>query len=394
MPDFASQVVAEESGPASSADVSASPISLDQLPKRVQVNFDDSQVWGEPSYWETIKDSIPSEDAIRRLTVKVDDMLKASEPKFLAFDEFKESCNDKFIQIAKDQVQRPIWFIGDLHGDWLGLQSALHYIDHLDRQERNEGSIITFLGDLFDRGSGEDGAKVLFRVLSLIEERPNQIGFIVGNHDEGLDPADDDKFTSSVDPSEFADWLNSRSKESPWIGLAKVAIKFFECAPRALLLPDGLLVAHGGVPHTDWPIQSKDDFANPKILEDFVWTRLHENAKTRKPNRTTRGCSLGICDFDLFCETASKVLQRPIRGMLRGHDHYAERYRFFEKYQKHPVLTINTICYRQNGELLGPLARPVVIAKWDCGKMPSVHILTIPPALIERFYGSQNSESA
>src|SRR5262245_25084282 len=133
MSGFASQVVAEESGPASSgfSDVSASPISLDQPPKRVQVNFDDSQVWGEPSYWETIKDSIPSEDAIRRLKVKVDDMLKASEPKFLAFDEFKESCNDKFIQIAKDQVQRPIWFIGDLHGDWLGLQSALYYIDHL-----------------------------------------------------------------------------------------------------------------------------------------------------------------------------------------------------------------------------------------------------------------------
>jgi len=133
-------------------------------------------------------------------------------------------------------------------------------------------------------------------------------------------------------------------------------------------------------------IHSFADLNQKPVLEDFVWTRLHDSAKRRIPNRTTRGCSLGIHDFDAFCVGIGGILNRPIRGMVRGHDHLEARYQFFEKYRDHPVLTINTICYRQRGEFSGEFHRPAIVAEYKKGSMPMVHRIEVPADLIKRVY--------
>jgi hypothetical protein len=347
------------------------------------------------SFWKDIRERLRTDftdDAIRGLASEIDAKLATSQ--LLAFDNFRKSADEKFIRIDKAAEFPAIWFVGDLHGDWLALESVVHCIGQLDREGKGGPSIIVFLGDLFDRG--KHSAQVLFRVLSFVNAEPGRIGFIVGNHDEGLTKGDDGKFTSSVQPSEFSDWLNEQSERSPWRELAEVTIRFFAYAPRVLLLPDGLLVAHGGVPHTDRQdrIQTQEDLNGREILEDFVWTRLHETAKRRIPNRTTRGCSLGINDFNLFCEKVGRILDRPIRGMLRGHDHLEEGFRFFDKYETNPVLTINTMCCRHPGEIGGPIERPAVFSKWHKGTMPVVHILNLPGDLVADVYGSKSSVAA
>jgi hypothetical protein len=74
--------------------------------------------------------------------------------------------------------------------------------------------------------------------------------------------------------------------------------------------------------------------------------------------------------------------------MIRGHDHLEARYAYFENYRSNPVLTINTMCYRQEGEMFGEFHRAAIVAKWESHQLlPVVHKIHIPPAVINRVYG-------
>ena len=357
-------------------------------PTPKHVTWNENEIWGPNlSFWREVEASLrkpPSAAEVKSLAL---DLTAAMEqPGLLFFDDFREQPDHKFIAVPESESLPDIWFLGDLHGDLLGLLTALRYVATKTGEKRH---VIAFLGDLFDRGKYQQD--VLFEVLRLVVRERGRYAFIVGNHDEGLRQEKDGSFTSSVQPCEFVKWLNDEPQDSPWRELAKAAIAFFAYAPCAVLLPDGLLMAHGGVPHVDRQksIHSLADLNQKLIIEDFVWTRLHDSAKHRIPNRTTRGCSLGINDFDAFCVRISSVLHRPMRGMIRGHDHLAARYAFFAKYRAHPVLTINTICYRQDAEILGDFHRPAVVAEWKYGEMPTVHAIQLPSELIDSAYGSK-----
>ena len=294
---------------------------------------------------------------------------------------------DKFVVAGPVPDNVDVWFIGDIHCDLLALEGILAYIKETSGHTGRDAWIV-FLGDLFDDGDGGDGDLVVRRVVEEMLARPGKVAVIAGNHDESLRFDDvEKKFISTVTPAEFCEWLNAENRRSRLLVGATI-IKLIELSPRAILLDDGLLIAHGGVPHSDLQQSFANDpnFLNDdKCLQDFVWTRAHDTAKRRIPNRSSKGCSFGIEDFDGFCDSASRLLGKPIRRMVRGHDHVEERYKVHEHYKKHPLLTINAMSYRKR-DMFGPYVRVPCVARWIRDELPQVHRLTIPEEIVKDIY--------
>jgi hypothetical protein len=98
-----------------------------------------------------------------------------------------------------------------------------------------------------------------------------------------------------VAPSDFSDFLNANLAHE-WIERAgKLAVRLFAQAPRALFLPDGLLVAHGGFPLTDLHprLAETGNWNDPACLADFVWTRAHPTRAGSSPTASRAAASSG-----------------------------------------------------------------------------------------------------
>ena len=311
-------------------------------------------------------------------------LLSGDKPPGMVFDKCRTSWRNRAVVVSRDELpdDSNLWFLGDLHGDLLTLECALSYIQDFVHARPWK---LVLLGDLFDRGG--NGYEVLLRVFDLIVKKPSQIALLTGNHDEALDGSGT-MFTSTVSPSDFTDWLNQHA-DDPWKRQAgELAIEYFKNAPRAFFLPDGLLLAHGGVPHSGrWnDIKRRDDFDEPPCLQDFVWNRAHERARTRIPSDVSRGCEFGYEDFTNFCKLATKVIGQPVERMVRGHDHVEERFLRYAKYVDNPILTINGMSRRLTDEMFGPYVRVPCVARWVSGQLPEVHRLKIPPEMIREVY--------
>ncbi len=334
--------------------------------------------------WDAVRAAVASPIAgerAERIIGRMEERLAGGGPIGLAFEEYAAGPGDLAIRVGEDWPVGEVWFVGDLHGDLLALETALQ---HIDRSGGGADARIVFLGDLFDDGG--HAAEVVLRVFELLLDGPMRVTVLAGNHDEAL-VFKDGRFQSTVLPSDFTDWLNA-SPGHPWAErLGRLVARFFARAPRALFFPDGLLAAHAGVPHTDLhaDLAEKGDWNDPRVLQDFVWLRAHPRARKRIPNRTTRGSEFGREDFAAFCEVAARA-GRPVGRMIRGHDHVEERFAVYPGWEAHPALTINTLSHRLPREVFGPYERVPVIARWVRGELPEVRRLFIPPELLREVY--------
>jgi hypothetical protein len=300
----------------------------------------------------------------------------------LLFDTDRANPGDRVIQVKDLNPERPLWIIGDLHGDLLALEASLAAI--AAATPANDAPRIVFLGDLFDDEGC--GLELLLRVFELMLEAPDRICLLLGNHDEALS-YDGSRFASSVSPGDFAEFLNANLAHE-WIGRAgKLAVRLFAQAPRALFLPDGLLIAHAGFPLSDLHQRLLEtcDWNDPACLTDFVWARAHPKARRKMPNRFTRGSQFGYEDFAAFCQLSAK-LDRPVTHMVRGHDHVDERFVIYPAYKDHPVLTTVALSRRLPRESFGPKERVPTLARFIEGSLPQVHRLHIPAEVIRSVY--------
>ena len=336
--------------------------------------------------WEAIRAAVAnpiSGDRAESIISRMEERLADGGPVGLAFEEFASSQDDQAIQVGEEWPLGDVWVVGDLHGDLLALEAAHQ---HVERGGGATGARIVFLGDLFDDGA--HAAEVVLRVFELVLDGPMRATVVAGNHDEAL-ARKGGRFQSTVLPSDFTDWLNAQSEAGhPWAErLGRAVIRFFRRAPRALFFPDGLLVAHGGIPHTDLHpvLEAEGNWNDPRVLQDFVWLRAHPRARKRIPNRTTRGSEFGREDFAAFCDVATRM-GRPVSRMLRGHDHVEERFAVFPRWSEHPALTINTLSHKLPREVFGPYERVPVIARWVRGRLPEVRRLFVPPELLREIY--------
>lgn len=301
----------------------------------------------------------------------------------LLFDGDREHERDRAIRVSALDETSPLWIVGDLHGDLLALEAAL-----LQMREHAPPSgaspRILFLGDFVD----DEGLalELLLRIFELIVEAPERVCVIAGNHDEALS-FDGARFSSSVSPSDFADFLNAHLDDEWITRTGKLAIRLTAHVPRALFFPDGLLVAHGGFPLNDLhaALEATGDWNDPACLSDFVWVRAHAKARKKMPNRFSRGSQFGYEDFADFCALSAR-LGRPITHMARGHDHVEERYAIYPAYRAHPVLTTVALSRRLPREQFGTYERAPTMALVVAGCLPQVYQLFPPPELIQTVF--------
>lgn len=308
----------------------------------------------------------------------------------MMFDGDRAYDGDRAIRVQRLDERAQLWFIGDLHGDLLALEAALALV----RSAREDAAPVrlVFLGDLFDDGGY--GLEVLLRFFELLLDDPASVCLVAGNHDEALG-YNGAHFTATVSPSDFADFLNANLSNEWIVRAGKLAVRLVGAAPRALFFPDGLLVAHGGFPlvdrHAD--LLAHGNWNDPRGLTDFVWSRIHPKARTKMPNRASRGSQFGHEDFGAFCRVAT-ALGRPVTHMIRGHDHVDERWAIFPAYAEHPVLTTVALSRQLAREPYGPYERVPTIARWVSGALPQVHRLLVPPALVRELYPESDSSES
>lgn len=302
---------------------------------------------------------------------------------------------DRAIHVAALAPDTPLWFVGDLHGDLLALEAALA----LAHAEAGAGPApaFVFLGDLFDDGGY--GLEILLRVFELAAGDPARVCVLAGNHDEALG-WDGARLTSFVSPSDFAERLDADlAADAPGAGdaarAARLAVRFFARAPRALFFPDGLLVTHAGVPLVDLhaQLEATGDWNDPRVLTDFAWTRAHPKARRKLPNRASRGSQFGYEDFADFCALATR-LGRPVTHLVRGHDHVEERWAVYPAWTAHPILTTVALSRRLPRELFGPYVRVPTVARWVHGALPQVYRLHLPEADVRALYPEPQEDAA
>ncbi|HZF67480.1 MAG TPA: metallophosphoesterase [Gemmatirosa sp.] len=307
----------------------------------------------------------------------------------LLFDADRADAADRTIRVRTLDPGTPLWFVGDLHGDLLALEAAVALAHATDADPARPPHLV-FLGDLFDDGAY--GLEVLLRVLELAVASPATTCVVVGNHDEAL-AHDGTRFTASVSPSDFADRLNAAPDDAWAVRAGALAVRVFARAPRALFLPDGLLVAHGGFPLVDLhaELEAQGDWNDPRVLGDFVWTRAHPKARRKLPNRASRGSQFGHEDFADFCALATRM-GRPVTHMVRGHDHVDDRWAVYPAYAAHPVLTTVALSRRLEREAFGPYVRVPTLARWVPGAVPQVHRLHLPERDVLALYPESTTD--
>lgn len=296
----------------------------------------------------------------------------------------RASCEKTlFLATVSQDLSRPVWFIGDLHGDLTALKALTDFARTQDKRDNIAAPTrLFFLGDFTDDApfSAEVAAWVMQQCgigLQPVQEghgSQSQAAFevmaVAGNHDDGLRFIEDDvggKFVSTVSPSTFADELNERMKcinGGAWKAFGLAAIDFFKVLPRMVMLDKIIMVAHGGVPHSDVSLAKREDLDSPDALSDFVWNRLHETAPKKFPNRESRGSQLGVKDFDGFI---AKLADPAVVGFapkvfIRGHDHHDGNFKRYESYKGCSVVTLNA--FTVNRGSYGQKYRDLALLRW------------------------------
>jgi hypothetical protein len=316
----------------------------------------------------------------------------------MLFDDCRTECPEVAIVRDPKHVPSTLWVIGDLHADLLTLANIITYAD----QSTTEGDppAFVFLGDFVDRGRHDH--ETLLLLFQLILKNPGRVCIIPGNHD--IDLQWDEKaagFRVSIEPAEYCERLSSLLRSngpgvSEQVEFAKLLINFWQGRPKAAILPDGTLLAHGGFPHTDMQgaLRTPADLARPYCLSDFLWARIAETSRKR-PNRGNRGHEFGWETFAQFCKVTAQIGVPPVKRFIRGHDHVAARWQSYPDYSEFPVITINAMGRRMDGEpdpVDGPHPFPVM-ARYVPDQMPTVVQLPLDPNEVNRAFGKDTPKA-
>lgn len=305
--------------------------------------------------------------------------------KDFAFHQCGFQMMPEFLNVPETDQPTETWFVGDVHGDVLGLVAAVQTFEKLATPDAK----LVFLGDIIDRGSHDIAC--LTSILNYIRKNPGKATWLMGNHDNSIYwNSDGVSLNSRVSPCEFLDVINRglSSNEPRYQDFANRFIGLTSQLPRAVILGK-TLAAHGGFPHTDclehsadfierntnkdsWRV-SEDDNSIKQLLSnttlpehiltnmksDFVHNRF-DPAPYKIVTRMGSQCRFGYIDFRLFLANCHRA-GLPIENLVRGHDHVtngklperldrnAEMRRGQVAYEGR-VLTINNLSYNHPGE--------------------------------------------
>ncbi|MCL2103505.1 MAG: metallophosphoesterase [Kiritimatiellaeota bacterium] len=300
-----------------------------------------------------------------------------------------------------DTGDTPLWFMGDVHGDFLALLLAANLAHDYDHSlpvskggvAKSDPTRLFFLGDLIDEGP--HAAEVMAWLLATGTGRPFNgrnvsVMALTGNHDTGLAYHEEFKgFWSPVSPGDFFVNLNDHLGSSAVEAFGKAVCACFRDLPRMALLNNATLAVHGGVPDAALTasIRNADDLTSPEALNSYIWGRLEEDRPTGETALFGSGTWVGYQEFDRFIEVFGRVMGASPRLLLRGHDHKPHNYKCLGRYRNCRVLTLNNFTVNGRGPRGGARYRPVTIARANRPQSDplDIHIFQIdlPPALIE-----------
>jgi hypothetical protein len=314
----------------------------------------------------------------------------------LLFDDCREETS-RAIAVVKMETAVPnaLWVVGDLHADVLALANILAYAESQTTQEH--AAHFLFLGDFVDRGIHDHESLLL--LFQLLMAHPERVCVVPGNHDIDLqfDEAAG-RFRVTIEPAEYCEALNAALKrDTPGdrerVQLARAFIQFCAGRPKAVFLPDGTLFAHGGFPHTDAQkeIAALPDLGKARCLDDFLWARIAESARVKRPNRGSRGHEFGWDTLLQFSKLATQKLDLPVKRFVRGHDHVTDRWMEYPEYADNgvPVLTLNAMGRLLDGEPArrdGRIHPLPVVGLCAPNHLPEVITLPLDPAEVDRAF--------
>ena len=234
----------------------------------------------------------------------------------LLFDDSRGAAREVAIVRSEAAVPRALWVIGDLHADILTLANVVQYAESLATPE--SPAHFVFLGDFVDRGV-HDHETLLF-LFGLAMAHPERVCVVPGNHDVDLrfDEAGK-RFRVTIDPAEYCEALNSALERDATDDRERVAlaarafIRFCADRPKAVFLPDGTLLAHGGFPHTDVQkdIATAADLCRPRCLDDFLWARIAESARVKRPEPREPRARVRVGDVCPVLQARGRAPGRP-----------------------------------------------------------------------------------
>lgn len=310
---------------------------------------------------------------------------------------------------AEDMPDVPIWFLGDVHGDYPALLASCDYI-----LGRDPDAVLCFCGDMIDRGP--DCLRTMLWFLNkMLRDMPGRILWIRGNHDIALKYEEDRHcFTSNASPAGFDDLLNAHSE---YADFGQDLIRFIQLLPAALFFPDGLLFTHGGIPLTnikslmDLPA-SVQDLNKPMMLSAFCKARIAPGVEYKSAPRSVavRDYTVGRVNIDDFFRRCEGIGIRANR-IVAGHDHPEAGFSVYDNIQKMegqsypPCEYLKSVLILYNSALIpsgrtqdsllsfhAPEdAQPFAVACYKAGELPEVTILHFRESAFNSLYGDSDA---
>jgi hypothetical protein len=304
---------------------------------------------------------------------------------------------NKFCQFSAEKLHAADeWFvIGDIHGDFFALHTIVSHI----RKACPQFGII-FLGDLIDRGPHP--IECLWYLLKVADDHPERVLWLAGNHDVGVRYDETTgEFRSTVEPAEFVADLNIVDSFAPLRrAFGREYIELAEGLPRVALMPDGLLLTHGGFPHTDLQAEltgltlnsdRRKWLESEAVIRDFTHLRITKYP-LRRPNRLSISCSYGYRDFDAFKQAMTGY---GIKRLVTGHQHAATGFDEHSEWAKngHEALTLTGFgfadAYDRAESYAANYRRCLVIGRCRPEQIPEVVRIAIDEQDLTAFYEAE-----
>ncbi len=197
--------------------------------------------------------------------------------------------------------------VGDLHGDLETLLNILKASEFLQKADRNEHSLLVFLGDYGDRGIFS--AEVYYIVLALKANFPEHVVLMRGNHE-----GPEDLLAS---PHDLPNHLQNRFGEN-WSEAYLKLKELFGHLYTGVVVGDRCILLHGGVPsaarafgdvayaHAKHPRESH--------LEEILWSDPEEGLKGTCPSPRGAGKLFGQDVTENFLKMMN------VKVLIRGHE--------------------------------------------------------------------------
>ena len=278
---------------------------------------------------------------------------------------------------------------GDIHGD---LESLVACADRALGECEEGGAcagrrpILFILGDLIDRGpnSAECIAFVLRLALGKDDQRQDlRVLLVRGDHDVALNSLADGRITASVSPADFADrFAEDESADSLCSAdayLARAFVRFVQlCCPASVLLPNGILMAHGAVPHSDLQARFGMDLTlwSAPCAQDFSWCRLRTDKPSKAPNRYSKTSEMGFQNFASFVEMLNgfsfmqakkerDYQMEPVSVFINGHEHCENGYKACAVPLSNGNCVVHNLTSFAPRNLVGEVTTPVYLLRLD-----------------------------